>query len=265
MRFSRSIPFLSRRPISASMTHRQAITSPGLPLARLNRVGAGGGAFVLPDVTIGLFHVAQPDHRIAIGSDKTVTRPLAPDQGWVMPAGANGICAFDQPLDFTTVSIPGSLLAEAGARAVRPVVKTSAGLPETASLLYRQTMARALVAHLIESQPAPEADRPLVADPRLARAIGYIHDHLADDLSLDIMAGEAAMSPFHFSRVFKAATGRSPLAYVIAERMRLAAVLLRTTRLPVAEIAYRVGYEDVSRFGEHFKREHGSTPASLRA
>jgi AraC family transcriptional regulator len=257
------------------MTKRQAIAPPGLPLARLNRVGPGGGAFALSDVTIGLFHVAQPDHRIAIGSDKTVTRPMAPDQGWVMPAGANGICAFDQPLDFTTVSIPGSLLTEAGAPALRPMVgafdplmvqlvKTSAGLPDTASLLYRQTMARALVAHLIESQPAPDTQRPTVADPRLARAIGYIHDHLADDLSLDIMAGEAAMSPFHFSRVFKAATGRSPLAYVIAERMRLAAVLLRTTRLPVAEIAYRVGYEDVSRFGEHFKREHGATPASLR-
>jgi AraC family transcriptional regulator len=175
------------------------------------------------------------------------------------------------------VSIPADLLAEAGVTArVRPVVgdldplmvqliKTSAGLPDTASLLYRQTMARALVAHLIETQPVADPHRPSVTNPRLARAIDYIHDHLADELSLDVMAGEAAMSPFHFSRVFKAATGQSPLAYAISQRLRLAAVLLRTTRLPVAEIAYRVGYEDVSRFGEHFKREHGATPASLRA
>ena len=47
--------------------------------------------------------------------------------------------------------------------------------------------------------------------------------------------------------------------------MRLAGVLLKTTRLPVAEVALRVGYDDPSRFGRHFKRAFSATPAQYRA
>jgi AraC family transcriptional regulator len=47
--------------------------------------------------------------------------------------------------------------------------------------------------------------------------------------------------------------------------MEQARVLLRTTRLPVTEVAFRVGYGDTSRFGQHFKREVGTTPAAFRA
>jgi AraC family transcriptional regulator len=257
------------------MTLKTAGPSGALPTARLNQAAAGGGAFVLPAVTIGLFHVAQPEHRIALGQDRAVLRPLGVDEGWVLPAGASGSCVFESALAFTTVAIPPALFAEAGIAAIGPVfgaldpllvqlVKTSAA-SEAAPLLYRQTMARALVAHLGQlAAPAP-APAARADDPRLGRALAYIHDHLADDLSLETMAAEAAMSPFHFSRLFKAATGQSPLRYVIAERMKLAAVLLRTTRLAVAEIAYRAGYEDVSRFSEHFKRDHGATPGAFRA
>ena len=73
------------------------------------------------------------------------------------------------------------------------------------------------------------------------------------------------MSAYHFARAFKAALGASPLQYVIGERMRVAGVLLKTTGLPVAEIALRVGYDDTSRFGKHFKRAFGATPAQHRA
>jgi AraC family transcriptional regulator len=79
------------------------------------------------------------------------------------------------------------------------------------------------------------------------------------------MAGIAAMSATHFSKAFKAATGRSPLQYVISARLEQASVLLKTSALTVAEIAWRVGYQDLSRFGQHFKRKFGTTPAAFRA
>jgi len=47
-------------------------------------------------------------------------------------------------------------------------------------------------------------------------------------------------------------------------RLEKAAELLVTTRLPIARIASRVGYHDVSRFGQHFKRHHGQTPSEWR-
>lgn len=103
-----------------------------------------------------------------------------------------------------------------------------------------------------------------IDDKRLQRAIAYIHDNLEAELSLDAMASEAAMSRYHFIRAFGRVTGKSPLQYVIGERMELAKVLLRTTRAPIAEVALRVGYEDVSRFGRHFRRSTGLTPGAFR-
>jgi AraC family transcriptional regulator len=102
-------------------------------------------------------------------------------------------------------------------------------------------------------------------DPRLRRAAAWIADHLAEDIALDALAAEAAMSPFHFARAFKAATGTSPLQYVIRARIEMAQAMLRSSTLSVAEIAHCVGYDDLSRFGQHFKRQVGATPAAWRA
>jgi AraC family transcriptional regulator len=65
--------------------------------------------------------------------------------------------------------------------------------------------------------------------------------------------------------VFKATVGRTPAQELIRRRILRAQTLLQTTRLPVAEIAYRSGYENVSRFTALFKRETGVTPGAFRA
>ena len=79
------------------------------------------------------------------------------------------------------------------------------------------------------------------------------------------MAGLAAMSATHFSKAFKKETGKAPLQYVIGARLDRASILLRTTQLGVADIAWRCGYRDLSRFGHHFKRKFGTTPAAFRS
>lgn len=244
----------------------------------LHQVPAGGGAFELPDLTIGVFHRRQDGHEIAVGSDRRLHRPLDVDEGWILPAGSNGLCTYDEALSYSTVAVPAALMKEAGLGSgpdfaplvgcldplLVQLVKTAVQQGDEAPLLYRETMALALATHLAHTLAPSIAPAAFTTDPRLRRALDYIYDHLADDLSLDDMATEAAMSPFHFSRVFKAATGQSPLQYVISERLKLAQMLFRTTSLSVAEIANRAGYEDVSRFGQHFKRATGVTPAAFR-
>jgi AraC family transcriptional regulator len=237
----------------------------------------GGGPFALPRLTLGVFLVAQPAHRLALGGDRRSLAPLAAGEGWLLPAGAEGVREFDAPLEVQTVSVDAALLAEVGLErpeAVRPVVgaldpllaQLALGLEGFAAggRLYADTMRRAFAAHLARAHGPP----PLAAaidDRRLRRVVEHIAAHLAEDLSLDALAAEAAMSPFHFARACKAATGLSPLQFVIRERLRAAEALLRTTRLPVAEIAWRVGYADVSRFARHFARQTGRTPAAFRA
>lgn len=239
-------------------------------------VPAGGGPFALERLTIGVFLNDQPTHRLRNGSDKVALQPLKRHEGWILPAGSTGLCEFDSPLEVRFVSVEQSLLHEAGLRA--PGFAPHVGALDPALLglalgaeafasggtLYRETMHRALAAQLAQVLAPPPPESVAVSDQRLRRVLAYIHDQLADDLSLAAMADLAAMNQTHFSKAFKKALGLSPLQYVIKARLERAAVLLRSTDLTVADVAWRVGYGDLSRFGQHFKRQFGTTPARFR-
>lgn len=238
---------------------------------------AGGGAFALDRLTLGVFLNDQPGHRFAAGSDRANARPLTAREGWILPPGAAGLCTFDAALDVIMISVASELLAEVGLdrpENLRPVVgafdptvlQLALAAPGFAAggALYRETMQRALAAQLAHSLTPRAPASPAIDDARLRRAVDFIEDNLHRDLSLTEMAEIAAMSPFHFSRRFKAATGESPLQFVISARIARAKIYLRTTALTVAEICHRVGYNDVSRFGRHFKRAVGATPAQFR-
>jgi AraC family transcriptional regulator len=76
---------------------------------------------------------------------------------------------------------------------------------------------------------------------RLRWAIDFMHAHLADHVTLEEIAAAARLSRFHFLRVFQAAHGRTPFAFLRELRTRRALVMLRSTRLGVADIAAQVG------------------------
>jgi AraC family transcriptional regulator len=238
----------------------------------------GGGRFVLPRLTLGLFRSDQPTHRFALGGDRRRLIPLRAGQGWIMPAGAEGVCEYDDGLTVTTVELDAAALEGTGldprdgallrVGAFDPLLASLATAAEgfgSGSRLYRDSMELALAQHLAQVlRPLPPA-QARIDDRRLRRALSLIDERLSEDLSVADLAAAAAMSEAHFSRAFKAATGRSPLRYVIDARMERARALLRGTSRSVAEVAWAVGYADVSRFGEHFRRAAGTTPAAFRA
>jgi AraC family transcriptional regulator len=79
------------------------------------------------------------------------------------------------------------------------------------------------------------------------------------------MAGVANLSPSHFARQFRAATGSAPHQYVIARRVEQAQQLLREEEeLSLGEVAFRVGFADQSHFSLHFKGIVGLTPRQFR-
>lgn len=239
---------------------------------------AGGGAFELPTLSVGIFLNDQPTHRFAHGTTLTTHMPLSRSQGWILPAGSDGVCEYDDELEFVMVSLDDDILDEFGLGKgfnfkaivgdIDPLLLSLSLTASTAlggGTLYRETMQRALAAQIVETiRPTPDWHVG-IGDERLRRVLDYIHDNMAEDLSLTAMANLAAMSGTQFSKSFKKEVGQSPLQYVIAQRLELASVLLRTSQLTVAEIAYRVGYRDLSRFGQHFKRKFGDTPAAFRA
>ena len=75
----------------------------------------------------------------------------------------------------------------------------------------------------------------------------------------------ARLSPYHFARQFKAATGLPPHQYVITRRVERAKLLLQAgTDLSLAEVAAEAGFSDQSQFSQHFKRVVGATPGQYR-
>jgi AraC family transcriptional regulator len=79
------------------------------------------------------------------------------------------------------------------------------------------------------------------------------------------MAAIAHISPYHFARQFKTATGLPPHQYVILRRVERAKELLQAgTDLSLAEVAVQAGFSDQSQFTHHFKRVVGVTPGQFR-
>jgi AraC family transcriptional regulator len=100
---------------------------------------------------------------------------------------------------------------------------------------------------------------------RLQRVRDYVEAHLDDDLSLTVLAEIACLSPYHFSRSFKRATGLGPQRYVIQRRVERAKYLLRQTHQPLALIAQEAGFTDQSHLTAMFRSEMGLTPGRFRA
>lgn len=95
-------------------------------------------------------------------------------------------------------------------------------------------------------------------------AQAWLADHLAACDPVSTMAQRAGLSKRSFARRFREATGYAPLAYVQVLRVERARELLEACALPVAEIAARVGYSDVSHFSRLFQRETALAPGEYR-
>lgn len=97
----------------------------------------------------------------------------------------------------------------------------------------------------------------------LLRSIRYIKDNFAQPLSIDLMAQEGGLSKCHFCRVFKKATGMTPMLFLSRLRIKRSLDFLRKN-LPISTIAMKVGFNDLSSFNRHFRRIVGLTPTKFR-
>ncbi|MCY7351526.1 MAG: AraC family transcriptional regulator [Cytophagaceae bacterium] len=95
---------------------------------------------------------------------------------------------------------------------------------------------------------------------RFAYVVGYIKEHLAENLTIEKLSDLACMSKPHFFRSFKREFGVSPIEYIIRERLRLAKKYLSEPTINVTEACFRVGFNNVNYFCTLFKKYEGSTP-----
>lgn len=135
------------------------------------------------------------------------------------------------------------------------------------SELFVQGIAQAIAVYLIRRYTLHgTADDRRAALPRfkLRRAIAHLEAHLAEPFDLARLADAVGMSRFHFSRLFKRATGLSPSRYFIRERIARAQQLLQETDASIIEIGMSVGYSSPGHFAQVFRRETGASPSHYR-
>jgi transcriptional regulator GlxA family with amidase domain len=97
-------------------------------------------------------------------------------------------------------------------------------------------------------------------DPRIARAEKWVRDNIARDFAIEELAEAVALAPRTFARRMSATCGISPIQFVQRIRLETARFLLETTRLPVDEIARRVGYAEPSTLRRLIRRDTNIRP-----
>ena len=99
---------------------------------------------------------------------------------------------------------------------------------------------------------------------RLRRARDRMDREHAQPLDVEALARDAAMSPGHFSRQFKAAYGESPYGYLMTRRIERAMALLRRGDLSVTEVCFEVGCSSLGTFSTRFTELVGMPPGAYR-
>ena len=101
-------------------------------------------------------------------------------------------------------------------------------------------------------------------DEPLAGVLGWMLEHVGEDLSVEQLARRARMSPRTFARRFRAVTGTTPHQWLLSQRVLLAQRLLETTDEPVERVAQRCGFASAAGLRQHFTRVVAASPQAYR-
>ncbi len=134
--------------------------------------------------------------------------------------------------------------------------------------LFAECLSTALAAHLLTSYGAAPVRAVSagsgLSGPQMRRIKDYVRGNLGAALTLPEVAALAGVSPYHFARLFKRATGETVHAFVLRSRLEAAARLLRRNTLSVGQIAAAAGFAQQSHLAAHFRRATGLSPLEYR-
>lgn len=253
---------------------------------RLSRWRSFVGKYDLPALPDPMFTVhigGKPSLKTWVGDgwSETVSYPgCVTDVPFDQPTG----WLVDGELDVVTLSLGANLLDAAASRErfrrmrfafgdplgvalTRQILAELYAPPESGREAYMGALVGALQAHVLRGPTAALVGDIPVADfsaYRLHQAVGAIRERPEERHSLEAMAGQAGVTPSHFCRIFKKATGLSPHQYLMKARFERAKDLLEGSGLPLSTIADQLGFGSQSHFTRGFHRAVGVTPSDYR-
>lgn len=117
----------------------------------------------------------------------------------------------------------------------------------------------------VTAEKATAARKPLANDRRrVVETALWIDANAQNDIDLTAAAKIAGLSSYHFLRMFATVLGVTPHQYLVRARLRSAAKLLVESEQPITDIAFDVGFNDVSNFVRTFGRAAGASPRAFR-
>jgi AraC family transcriptional regulator len=135
-------------------------------------------------------------------------------------------------------------------------------------LLFAETLTRLIAMEIAEcfwSLPPQKRKDRLRPNTRVILVRDYIEANFAKNLSLRELGKISNLSSTHLIAMFKQMTGQTPFSYLISRRVREAIHLLRTTDMPISQVALQVGFSDQQQMSHVFRRKLGRTPKFFRS
>lgn len=131
-----------------------------------------------------------------------------------------------------------------------------------------ESLARVFLIKLIqkygERDAVPGLARGFTAN-HYKRVLDFVSKQFGRTITLEDLAGQAALSPSHFSRLFKQTVGQSPMQFVMSYRVEQAKKMLVASDRQMIEIALACGFSDQAHFSRVFKQVAGAPPKTWRA
>lgn len=245
------------------------------------------GSYSLPKLPDPVFvvHIAGKPQVRTWQRDRWSEASSIPGCATIIPAGMPTGWMVDGELDVVTLSVSSDILKDApfadqfskmrfafadplGVALTRQILSELYAPEAEERSAYISAMVNALKAHILTgpSSSGHPADVPVsgFSSYRLHKIMNAVLQHPEAEHSLEEMSAIAGITPSHFCRVFKKATGISPHQYVMKARLDRAQEMLVQTDLPLAQLSENLGFQSQSHFSRAFRQYSGQTPSAYR-
>jgi AraC family transcriptional regulator len=245
-----------RSSFCSARTHQLILHLDGPVTVRRGCGGLGSPRRVPPG---GLFlHPAAHDLTVQLGGDLRTVHVYLTDEAVQEAADGNGRVELAEELGRSDPLIEQLVLGLDGLlRTWEPTARTYA---DHLSVLLAAQLARY---HCVRSGDWRN-DRPGLTARQLAAAREVMEARLAESIPLADLAAAVSLSVSQFSRQFKASTGETPHRFLMRLRAETACRLLRSSTMPISEVATRCGFSHQEHLTRVLRARSGITPAAIR-
>jgi AraC family transcriptional regulator len=271
----------------SSLVSLSPVGSRGAQILRAKQGAGDRSGAPNPDLVLGHAQSTRPIATVDVGAGRFQT-DFRENAMWLVPPNAGTSIYVENPHEIEILAVNYESLRELCAEVALPEDGDFAALHRTE---FRDSKLHFVVQSLSAEALAGNPHGPLYSEGalltlgilllnltkrnvvqsrgglatwQLRRTTEYIEARLEEPITLLELAALVRLSPFHFARAFKASTGHPPHRYHMEMRINRSKVLLRTTGLPITEIALGLGYDSPQTFARVFRQIVGCTPSDWR-